>query len=695
MIVSWNWLQQYVPLDMPVEALTHRLTMAGLNLESVEEPDGDRAIDLEVTSNRPDCLGHIGVAREVGVLFGSRLTVPDPQPRTAGEPAAAVTSVVIDAPDLCPRYVARVIRNVKIGPSPEWLIRRLQAVLRKHKGAEFEEYRPINNVADITNYVLLECGQPLHAFDFDKLHGRRIVVRRARAGEKLVAIDQREYVLDPEMCVIADADRPVAIGGVMGGLDTEIGPQTANVLIEVADFMPLSIRATARRLGLHSPSSYRFERGVDPQQLDWASRRCCELILEIAGGELLEGPVIAGSIPQGDREPIALRFAQIPRILGIEIPPAEAVRILESLGLKRVGEPRDGRSEFIPPSWRRDLTREIDLIEEVARVHGYDRIPDDAAVPLGLSSASRRERVVERVRRGLTAAGSFEAMTLSLIGETTWQTPERGVIAGRELFTPVADAEPIRVQQASWKQENVLRQSLVPSLLAVRRNNERHGVFHAELFEIAKVYLAAAPGRPEREVEPTRIGLVSGRSFHDMKGVVESLLDGLHATRPLTVRPSDVPQFAPGRGAELWLGDERLGWLGEMDRSVTDTLDLRDACTVAELDLAVLEDAADLMPTFTELPQFPAVERDLNFVLDESVAWDQLEATARAAAGPLLESIQFGGQYRGQQIGPEKKSYVVRLSYRAPDRTLTTDEVDQTQQSVITACGQHLGAVLR
>jgi phenylalanyl-tRNA synthetase beta chain len=273
MIVSWNWLEQYVTLEMSVETLTDRLTMTGLNLEGIEQVEGDTAIDLEVTSNRPDCLGHLGVAREIAALFDHPLQIPAAQPVEISEKTSAVTSVEIDCEDLCPQYIARVIRGVKIGPSPQWLQDRLKAL----------GIVSINNIVDITNYVLMECGQPLHAFDFDKLAGQKIIVRQAKPGEKIVAINQKEYPLDDSMCVICDSEKPVAIGGVMGGLATEIGEQTVNVLIESAAFAPMSIRNTARKLNLHSDSSYRFERALDPAGVEWASRRCCELILELAG----------------------------------------------------------------------------------------------------------------------------------------------------------------------------------------------------------------------------------------------------------------------------------------------------------------------------------------------------------------------------------------------------------------------------
>ncbi|MDZ4688814.1 MAG: phenylalanine--tRNA ligase subunit beta, partial [Planctomycetaceae bacterium] len=401
MLVSWNWLQQYVALGMSVEDLTDRLTMSGLNLEEYHAVGDDTVIDLEVTSNRPDCLGHLGVAREVAVLFDRELKPLAAKPQASAVNVSTVTSVKVDCPELCPQYYGRVIRGVKLGPSPAWMQQRLAAV----------GIASINNVVDITNYVMLECAQPLHAFDFDKLHGGKIIVRRAKAGEKIKAINQREYVLSPEMCVIADADRPVAVAGVMGGFDTEISAATKNVFVEAALFAPLAIRNAARKLDLHSPSSHRFERALDPMGVDWAGRRCCELILELAGGELLDGAVFDGVRPQPPTEAITLRFTRFRKVLGIDVPVDAAVRILQQLGLKLVGTPTTETVAFVSPSFRRDLTREIDLIEEVARIYGYDKLPADVTVPLCTSAKSLRERVGERIGETLTAAGYFEAIT--------------------------------------------------------------------------------------------------------------------------------------------------------------------------------------------------------------------------------------------------------------------------------------------
>lgn len=673
MLVSWNWLKEYVPLDMPVDVLTDRLTMSGLNLESVQTVGDDTVIDLEVTSNRPDCLGHLGVAREISVLFGLPLTIPKAQPKTAAEKTAIVTSITIDCPDLCSQYVARVIRGVKVGPSPAWLQQRLKALGE----------RPVNNIVDITNYVLLECSQPLHAFDFDLLQGKKITVRRAKKGESLKAIDQQNYELSPEMCVIADAKRPVAIAGVMGGFETEISGTTRNVLIEAAAFAPLSVRATARKLTLHSPSSYRFERALDPRGPEWASRRCCELILELAGGELLAEPIHAGTAPMAKRQPITFRFSQIHRILGIHISAEAAINILKSLGMELVAQTTDSCA-MIPPSFRRDLEREVDLIEEVARVHGYDKIPADVSVPLRASAKSARDRVLDRVRSVLVGAGYFEAMTPAFIGE-----------ADLQRFRPRGVLPALAVEHSSRKQENLLRQSLIPSLLGVRRHNERHGNFQTQLFEIAKVYLQANPAQAEAEVEPWTIGLVTGAAYLELKGVIEFLAAAVCPSAIVAMQPVDCPSFTPGRGAEVLLDGERWGWLGELDSSVIDPLDLAGPVCVAELDLQLLESHADLIPKVRPLPQFQGVTRDLNFVLDEGLPWFDVADAVRKSAGPLLEKVGFGGQYRGKQIPEDKKSYVVSMTFRAGDRTLTGEEVDAAVQRVIQACGKELGAALR
>lgn len=675
MLISWNWLKEYVKLDMPVETLTERLMMSGLNLEDFSDAGGDICIDLEVTSNRPDCLGHIGVAREVGVLFNRELTIPTAQPvvHSRAPQIDSVTSVKNDAADLCRKYTARVVRNVKVGPSPLWLQRRLATI----------GVRAINNIVDVTNYVMLECGQPLHAFDFDKLEGRKIIVRRAKAGEKITAIDQRVYNLDGEMCVIADGSRPVAVAGVMGGFDTEISAGTTTVLIEAAEFAPRTVRSTARKLELHSPSSYRFERGLDPETLDWASRRCAELIVETAGGELLNGCRVSGMESKAEPAPITLRYAQIRRVLGIDIPVPEVLRILTALGLKQQSANTE-QCVFTPPSWRRDLEREIDLIEEVARIHGYERIPEDAPVTMAVSSRTLPDKVLDRASHVLTGTGFFEAVTLSFINEPQLQQ-----------FRPwdEADVPALRVEHSSRAVENQLRRSLVPSLLAARRHNERHGSFNAQLFEVARIYLQAEPTQPS--AQPVLLSAVAGKSFGELKGVVEAIAHAVNHNAEVTAKPVQRREFAPGRGAELLLNGQRWGWLGEVSDDVRQAFELHDAVSVFEVEVARLEAVADLLPQFVDLPQFPGMDRDINLVLDETVPWSELEHTVRDTAGPLLADVTFTSQYRGQQIPAGKKSYVSRLLFRSNDRTLTADEVDAAMQKVLTACAEKLGAAQR
>ncbi|MCH2203447.1 MAG: phenylalanine--tRNA ligase subunit beta [Fuerstiella sp.] len=673
MIVSHNWLAEYVALPDSVDDLTDRLTMSGLNLEGLQPVGDDLAIDLEVTSNRPDCLGHIGVAREVAALFNRSLSIPVADVQDSNDACSNAASVRVDCPDLCHEYHARVIQGVRIGPSPDWLRDRLASV----------GISSVNNVVDVTNYVMLECGQPLHAFDFDKVNGSSIIVRQAVTDEKITAIDQREYMLPADACVIADQAGPVAVAGVMGGLETEISDSTTNVLIEVASFDPVSVRSTARALKLHSPSSYRFERRVNRRNMDWASRRCCELILQTAGGRLLAGSVVAGDRHLEPPAPVTLRFDQITRLLGMEIPADDCVSILSRLGLECTSQ-SGTEASFIIPDWRLDITRECDLIEEVARIHGYDRIPDDAMLPVAATSRSRREVTGDRIRSHLTACGFFEALTLSFVSESMQQ-----------LFRPRGDLSVVAVDHSTRSLENQLRQSLIPSLLQCRRQNERTGTANAELFEVARVYLSAGDGKPEREAEPMTVGMVSGHDFLGLKGIVETLVLDLIPAGLLATQPMDIAGLADGRGAQLVLNGQRLGYIGELDRSAGDQLGLHSGVSVAELDAMLLEELYESRRRSTPPPRFPAISRDLNFVLAETVDWAELADVAQAAGGTLLASLSFGGQYRGSQIDAGCKSYVLSARFQAPDRTLTADEVDAAVGNIVTACQEKLEAQLR
>jgi phenylalanyl-tRNA synthetase beta chain len=676
MIVSWDWLNQYVKLDMQPDALADRLMMAGLNHEETHALGADLALNLEVTSNRPDCLGHLGIAREISVLFDRPLTIPAAAPSASAASAETLARISVENPSECPRYTARVVTGVKVGTSPAWLVRRLATL----------GVATINNVVDITNYVLFECGQPLHAFDLARLAGRRIIVRQARAGESFVAINHKSYALDPSICVIADAERAVGLGGVMGGAETEVSNTTTELLIEAAQFDPLTIRNTARKLNLHSDSSYRFERGLDPQGVDWASRRCCELILELAGGQLAGAVIDVGQQPV-ERQPIALRFAQLRRVLGIDVESGEARRILGALGCRELrGD--TSRVEVIPPPWRRDLTREIDLVEEVARIHGYDKIPEDVSVPMATSHRTEADRVLARVRSALTAAGFDEAMTLSVV-EEAWS----------EAFSPWTSAPALRSSMPVLRRADRLRRSLVPSLLGARQTNESLSNPSAELFEIAHVYLPRDGGQLPNE--RLMAAMVSGSDYFAVKGAIEGLIAVLHPAAVLTARPSRQPLFDSQRSVELRVqkpdGDELLlGYLGEMSAAGLERFDLRAAATAAELDLATLAAIANLVPQYRPAPVFPAVTRDLNLVVDERVQWSDVARTVRAAATPYAEAVEFQDVYRDRQrLGAQKKSLLFTLVLRSRDGTLTGDEADSVRALVVDACRQAHGAELR
>ena len=670
MIVSWKWLKDYVDLDMSVDELTERLTLSGLNLEGVENVADDVAIDLEVTSNRPDCLGHIGVAREIAVLYQQELKRPELTLPTSDAKVGTVTNVTLDSPELCPRYTARVIRGVKIGPSPDWLAERLRSL----------GIAVINNVVDISNYVMMECGQPLHTFDLAKLKGPKIIVRESQPGEKFTAINHQEYELLPGTCVISDAERAVALAGVMGGADTEVSDTTTDLLIEAADFAPLSVRTTARALNLHSPSSYRFERGVDPIGIDWASQRCCQLILELAGGELCEGVIDVGAAYQKP-EPIKLRFPELPRILGIEIPDDTVRKILADLGCEETHN-CDHCVKVVPPSWRADLTREIDLVEEVARIHGYDQIPEDAGVRMVASTRSREDRVIERVRDGLTAAGFDEAMTLSTV-DAAWL----------EAFQPWSDAEPLVTSTPVLRRANCLRQSVVPSLLAARRTNETLSNPNVELFEIANIYLPAADGLPDQR---RMLTLTSGGSFLELKGVLETLVSAIAPASRLETVAIDESFFAAGRGAQLKLGEKLLGYLGEVAEAGLAPFELRGGTTVAEIELGVLVDAAELIPQAETLSPYPPVGRDLNLVVDEQVRWSAVESIVRSCGEDLLETIAFQEEYRDEKrLGAGKKSLLFSIQLRSAESTLTNEQADAVREKIVSVAGKELGAELR
>lgn len=657
MKTSLEWLTDFLPGPLTAEQAGEALTHGGLPVEVFEKHGNDTVIDVEVTSNRSDCLSHIGVARELSALLNREFKSSEPAVKESGTTVASVTSVAIEAKNLCPHYTARVIRGVKVRPSPDWMKRRLEAI----------GVRAINNIVDVTNYVMFEMGQPLHAFDFAKLDGRKIIVRNARANESIVSIDGHERKLTPDMLVIADATRPVALAGVMGGRDSEVSEQTADVLLESARFDPLCIRTTARRLAMKSDSSYRFERGIDPTLPLRASLRAAQLILEIAGGELLQGVAVAGSDTTPPRS-ILLRRERIKRLLGIDVPLAQVVESLNRLKLSPTVE-GDG-VRVIAPGWRADLNIEADLIEEVARIIGYEKIPVQEQVQIRLTQPDKRLAATDLVRSTMSGSGFYEAITVTFVSD-----------AIRDDFKPV-DVKLPRADASVRRADAHLRPSMLPGLLEGVRRNEFAGNANARFFEIGSTFRLDAKNQV---VETRTLGLVGDEDLRRMRGAVELLLNRLDATREVRVVPDSHAGFSADACGRIEWGGKAIGWIGKLDRSIADKLDLRSAPAIAEVDMSALVAGFQPVPQLRPLPRFPAMRRDLSLVVPEATAFETLEKLVARAAPENLESLEYVGVYRGKPLEKGTKSQTISLLFRSPNETLTSQAVDAAVKKVTDA----------
>jgi len=645
-------------------------------------------IDWEVTPNRPDWLSHVGIAREI-VAAADRpesfrlpaFQMPEPAPLRAAD----VTSVEILDPDLCPRYTALVIQGVRIAPSPEWLRRRLEAV----------GVRPINNVVDVTNYVLMECGQPLHAFDMDLLDQRRIVVRRARAGERITTLDDVERSLTTDDLLIADASRGVALAGIMGGAETEIHDGTTNVLLESAAFLPSAIRATAKRVGLSTEASYRFERGVDIEMVEFASRRAAAMIVELAGGRVLDGVV---DVWPGKRAPVKVscRCSRVNDLLGTALTPSEIRRTFERLQLP-VTEATDERITITVPSFRLDLEREADLIEEVARIHGLDNIPPtpEAAAAGGPRSEDRR-LPLERIRRDLRALGLDEIMNYSLI--SVERALDHTGFQESELITL---ANPLSAEFAC------VRPCLLPGLLATTAHNAaRHNVDLA-LFELGRV-AARKPPLPEERAE---IGIVlTGRrhperygeerntpvDFYDLKGLLESLFEAM-ALHDVRCVPAEHPAFESGQCAAFVRDDkEQLAVFGRVVGDLVREMRLPYPLYIALVQVEALLSAKTPERRYQPLPQFPAVTRDISMIVPRTLSHQDVVDAIMQQRPKWLERVELFDVFEDPKaIGPDKRSMAYSLTYRAPDRTLTDEEVNRAHEKVRQGLAARLPITLR
>jgi len=695
MKVLYNWLKEFVDLTAAPEELRTRLSLSGTAVEALEQTEAGPLLDAELTSNRADCLGHYGIAREAAVLYGLPLKRVDPRPRESSEQVAAATRVQIDSPELCGRYTARVLRGVKVGPSPEWLRQRLEALGQAS----------INNVVDATNYVMLELGHPLHAFDMDLLAEKRIVVRRARAGEKMRTLDGIERALTNEMCVIADATRAVAIAGVMGGGDSEIRSASRSILLESAWFDPISIRRTSKALGLRTEASMRFERGADMEMAETASRRCAELIQQVGGGEVLAG--VVDDYPGRAEAPlIELTRKEFLRVMGADVPDAEIEAILTGLGFApaRSDAARGGAGspeaawKCRRPSWRGDVTREVDLVEEVARMYGVDKFP--ARLPAAKLPAARLEyaEADDRLREILIGLGYQEIITIPIVDEPS------------DAMFRSEGATPARIANPLAEDASVMRSTGAVTMARTLEWNLNHGQRNVRLFEFGKAY-----GWNGTQPVETRVVTLGATGLAREKGVAET--ERAYTFADLKGDLDQIGHVAGGlawtAGGPEWLHGAHAGTIslraggstarsighaGQLSRRVCERFKLRQDAYIAELELEPLcagYKSARSALRYKPLSRFPAVERDFSLVLADGTAFARIEEAIRALGVAEISSIDAVDLFRGKNVPEGKFALLVRVRFESRQATLTEAQLTDFSSRILAALEQKLGATLR
>jgi len=693
MKTTFNWLKEFVAFTGAPRELVRFLTMAGLEVESLSplrEPDRDREdwlLEIAVTPNRGDCLGVAGIAREVSALTGAPLkdmvTLASKKTPRIGNRVA----IGIEDPSFCPRYSARIIDNLSITQSPAWLRYRLEAC----------GIRAINHIVDVTNYVMLETGQPLHAFDWDRLPEKNIVVRPARETKKFTTLDGVTRQLLHDDLLICAGETPVALAGVMGGVDTEVRASTSSILLESANFSSSSIRRTAKRLGLHSEASHRFERGVDPEGTIKALDRAVWLMREIAGGGETSG--VVDEYP-GRAKPVKLRLRaeRIEQLLGVQIKLQDAAKLLSALGLKVERQPKGRGLKVIVPSRRPDLTREADLIEELARLNGYDKIP--TTLPVFRISAKLDAHLAweRRLRALLNGEGLTEVINLPFTSEPlnrcfagVWQEPDFAAVA---VLNPLA------------KENSEMRHSLIPGLLENMRLNLAHQSQSFRGYQLGKVFRLASTGETKerlclggilcgpRLTHGLRLREQPVPGFLECKGVVEAGLNLFHLNRAVSWVRASTQFLHPGKSAWVRYQDDDLGYLGELHPDLAEQFDAAQVL-VFELDFDKLLQYAPRRIATTPLPRFPAIERDVAIVVDRDFSAQQVIGWIHDLGEPLIEHVEVFDQYVGAPIPDGKKSLAYRVSYRADDKTLTDSEVNELHQRLVDRLGKTFGAERR
>jgi len=645
---------------------------------------GDVVLDLDVTPNRPDCLCVIGIAREVAALTGQKLHAPEIAYEEAGPPIDQHIAVEIIDADLCPRYCASLITGVKIGQSPPWMQQRLLAC----------GMRPINNVVDVTNYVMLELGQPLHAFDYELIGGKKIIVRRALENEAITSLDGIERKLSSNMLVIADAERAVAIAGVMGGANSEVSEGTTSILLEAANFNPASIHYTGHHLSLPSEACMRFERGIRPELTMPALRRATQLIIELGGGQAASG--VADVYPgRREPEPIVLSTERAKQILGVEFTRDQIMDTLTSLGFECQPGASETEVKATAPYWRSDISLEVDLIEEVARIIGYDKIPTTMlSQPIPPHSRASMLALQREIRNTLVGYGFQEALTFSLTSLEMLRKfrPQTGEV----------EPKPARLANPMTTEQEYLRPNLRANLMAILVSNLRHEEVGIRLFELGKVY---RPRKNDLPDEPEMLcGLLSGSrnniswlgdggqlGFFDVKAVLEGLFEKLGISA--SFKPGDDESFHPTHQAAIMVNGNQIGIIGELHPRVTSAFDLAEEVYLFELNVTRLLPLTTGHHMFQPIPRFPATVRDIALIVDVGVSHQQMVDIIRSFS--LVKDVTVFDVYSGKQVPSGKKSLAYRITYQSPAHTLTDEEVNKVQEQILKKLGKQLGATLR
>ncbi len=634
----------------------------------------ETVVEFEITSNRPDCFSIIGLARETAASFNKKFTVPEVKFSENGENIADTVSVEVLDKDKCKRYCARMVKNVKIGPSPSWMQERLRAC----------GVRPINNIVDITNYVLLEYGQPMHAFDLRDLADNKIIVRRAEDGEVIKTLDEQDRTLTADDLVIADGKRAVAVAGVMGGFNSEVKDDTTTVVFESATFDDASVRLTAQRVGLRTEASSRYEKGLDYNNTVPAVERACQLVEQLGCGENVGGMIdVMGNVK--DMETLPFRPDKINAFLGTDIPTEDMVKIFNALEIKV-----DTDSMTVtPPSFRPDLEGEADIAEEVARFYGYDKIP--VTLLSGEATCGRktdRQKAQDEVCGALTSQGMYEIYTYTFTSPSVFD--KLNIPLDSDLRNTVKITNPL------GEDTSVMRTTTIASMLDILSRNYNYRNASAKLFEVGKVFVPSQNNELPDEMIKITLGIYGGKTdFYDIKGICESLFRKLHADNVRYEAVSDNPTFHPGRCARITAGGKTLGIIGEIHPAVSRKYGLETPVYIGELDFesVFLNSRTDIK--FKELPKYPAVTRDIAMLVDKNVPVADIEEIIRKASGKLLESVQLFDVYEGEQIPEGKKSVAYSAVYRASDRSLTGEEVQKAFDKTVRSLEHRIGAQLR